>query len=62
MQLVGSKCSLTETPRSNNYIYTIIDCFTRNAIAIPITDQSYSVIISAIIVNLITVYGDLRSY
>ena len=39
---------------------TIIDCFTRYAIAIPIPDQSSSVIISAIIGNYITLYGTPR--
>ena len=53
--------ALPETPRGDNYILTIIDCFTRYAIAIPLPDQSSSVIISAIIGNLITVYGTPRS-
>ena len=57
IDIVGSKGSYPETPRSNNYILTIIDCFTRYAIAIPLPDQSSSVIISAIIGNLNTVNG-----
>ena len=60
MDIVRGKGSLPETPRGNNYILTIIDCFTRYAIAIPIFDQSSSVIISAIIGNLIKVYGTPR--
>ncbi len=61
MDIVGGKGSLPETPRGNNYTLTIIDCFTRYAIVIPIPDQLSSVIISAIIGNLITVYGTPRS-
>ena len=61
MELVGSKGSLPETPGCNNYIFTIIDCFTRYAIAIVLPDQSSSVIILAIIGNLITVCGNPRS-
>ena len=61
MDIVGGKGFLPQTPRGNNYILTIIDCFTRYFIAIPLPDQSFSVIISAIIGNLITVYGTPRS-
>ncbi len=61
LDIVGCMGSLPETPRGNNYILTIIDCFTRYAIAIPLPDQSSSVIVSAIIGNLITVYGTPRS-
>ncbi len=50
-----------ETRRGNNYILTIIDCFTRSALAIPLPDQSSSVIISAIYGNFITVYGTPRT-
>ena len=60
MDIVGGKGSLPETPQGYNYILTIIDCFTRYAIAIPLPDQSSSVIISAIIGNLIKVYGTDR--
>ena len=61
MDIVAGKGFLPETLRGNNYILTIIDYFTRYAIAIPLPDQSSSVIISAIIGNLITVYGTPRS-
>ena len=61
MDIVGGKGSFPETPWGSNYNLTIIDCFTRYAIAIPLPDQSFSVIISAIIGNLITVYGTPRS-
>ena len=61
MDIVGGKGSFPETLRGNNYILTIIDCFTRYAIAIPLPDQLFSVIILAIIGNLITVYDTLRS-
>ena len=60
MDIVGEKDSLPETPRKHKYILTIIDCFTRYAIAIPIPDQSSSLIISAIIGNYITLYGTPR--
>ena len=45
INIVGGKGSLPETPRGNNYILTILDCLTRFAIAIPLPDQSSSVII-----------------
>ena len=61
MDIVGGKGSLPETPRGNNYILTIIDCFTRYAVAIPLPDQSASVIISAILGSFITVYGTPRT-
>ena len=61
MDIVGGKGSLPETPRGNNYSLTIIDCFTPYAIAVPLPDQSSSVMILAIIGNLITVYGSPRS-
>ena len=61
MDIVGGKGSLRETPRGNNYILTIIDCFTRYAVAIPRPDQSASVIISAILGNFITIYGTPRT-
>ena len=61
MDIVGGKGYLPENLRGNNYILTIIDCFTRYAIAIPLPDQLTSVVISAIIINLITVYGTARS-
>ena len=61
MDIVGGKGSLLEIPRGNNYILTIIDRFTRYANAVLHPDQSSSVIISAIIVNFITVFGSPRS-
>ena len=61
MDIVGGKGSLPENHQGNNYIRTIIDCFTRYAIAVPLPDQSSCVVISAIICNLITVYGTPRS-
>ena len=61
MNIVGGKGFLPETHRGNNYFFTIIDCFTRYANPISLSDQSFSVIISAIIGNLITVYGTPRS-
>ena len=55
IDIVGGKGSLPDTPRGNNYILTIIDCFTRYAIAISHPDLSSSLIIKAIIGNFITV-------
>ena len=60
MDIVGGRDSLPTTPRGHKYILTIIDCFTRYAIAIPLVDQSTESIISALIGNLITVYGTPR--
>ncbi len=45
MDIIGGKCSVPETPKDNNYILTIIDCFTRYAVAIFRPDQSAFVII-----------------
>ena len=50
-----------ESHQGNNNILAIIDYFTRDAIAISHNDQLSSVIIFAIISNLITVYGTPRS-
>ena len=41
---------------------TIIDCFTRYAIAIPIPDQSSEIIVNALIGNYITVYALIGNY
>ena len=60
MDIDGRKSSLPETPRGHNNIRTIIDCCSRYAIAIFLTGQSFSVIISAIIGNYITVYDTIR--
>ena len=57
MDIVGGKDSLPLTLRGHNYILTMIVCFTRYAIAVPLSDKSSSIIISAIIGNYITVYG-----
>ena len=61
MDIVVGQGSLPETNMGNNYILTIIDCFTRYAVAIALPDQSASVIISAILENFITVYGTPRT-
>ena len=60
MDIVGGQDSLPDTPKGHKYILTIIDCFTRYAIAFPIPDQSSSVIISAIVGNYITLYDTPR--
>ena len=61
INIVCGRGSLPETPRGNNYILTIFDCFTRYAVAIHLHDQSVSVIISAILESFITVYGTPRT-
>ena len=60
MDIVGGKDSFPLTPRGNVYILTMIDCFTRFAIAVAIPDQSAEVVIAAVIGNYITVYGTPR--
>ncbi len=60
MDIVGGKESFPLTPRGNMCILTIIDCFTRYAIAVPLPDQSAAVVIAAIIAHYITVYGTPR--
>ncbi len=35
MGIVGGMDSLQQTPRGNRYIKTLIDCFTRFAVAVP---------------------------
>ena len=57
MDIVGGGESLRLTPRANKYILTLVDCFSRYAIAIPIPDQSSETVINAVIGNCITVYG-----
>ena len=61
MDKIGGKGSLPETLLGNNYIFTIIDCITRYANAVPLPDQSTSIIILAIIGNFIIVYGTPHS-
>ena len=60
MDIVGGKDSFPLTPRGNLYVLTMIDCFTRFAIAVAIPDQSAEVVIAAVIGNYITVYGTPR--
>ena len=60
MDIVGGRDSFPLTPRGHRYILTMIDCFTRYAIAVPLVDQSAEVVIAAIIGNYITVYGTPR--
>ena len=60
IDIVGGKDSLPLTPRKHKYILSIIDCFTRYAIAVPFSDQSSAVVISALIGNYIRVYGTPR--
>ena len=60
MDIVGGGESLPLTPRANKYILTLVDCFSRYALAIPIPDQSSETVINAVIGNYITVYGTPR--
>ena len=60
MDIVGGRDSFPLTPRGHRYILTMIDCFTRYAIAVPLVDQSAEVVIAAVIGNYITVYGTPR--
>ena len=55
MDIVGNGESLPLTPRANKYILTLVDCFSRYALAIPIPDQSSETVINAVIGNYITV-------
>ena len=57
MDIVGGMESFPLTPRNNRYILTIIDCFTRYALAIPLPDQSSESIINAVVGHYITIYG-----
>ena len=60
MDIVGGMDSLALTQRGNRYILTLIDCFTRFAVAVPLGDQSAEVWIASVICNYITVYGTPR--
>ena len=60
MDIVGGKDSLPLTLRGNPYILTLIDCFTRFAVAVPLVDQSAEVVVASIISHYITVYGTPR--
>ena len=57
MNIVGGRNSLPKTPGGHKYILTMIDCFTRFLVAVPLVDQYFSIIISAIIGNNLTVNG-----
>ena len=60
MDIVGNGESFPLTARANRYILSLVDCFTRYAIAIPISDQSSEAVINAVIGNNITVQGTPR--
>ena len=60
MDIVGGMDSLPQTPRGYRYILTLIDCFTRFAVAVPLVDQSAEVVIASVIGHYITVYGTPR--
>lgn len=62
MDRIGGKSFLSITRNLihiNNYIVTIINCFRRYAIAIIFPNQSFCILILAIIIYFITVYGTL---
>ena len=60
VDIVGGKESFPLTPRGNMCVLSIIDCFTRYAIAVPLPDQSAEVVIAALIGHYITIYGTPR--
>ena len=60
MDIVKGGESLPLTPRANKYILTLVDCFSRYALAIPIQAQNSETVINAVIRNYITVYGTPR--
>ena len=60
VDIVGGIGSLPLTPRGNRSILTIIDCFTRFAIAVPLADQSSDSLIAAFLGNYITSHGTPR--
>ena len=60
MKLVKAGESLPLSARGNRYILTLVDCLTRYAIAIPISDQSSETVFNSVIGNYITVYGTTR--
>ena len=60
MDIVGGGESFPLTPRAKKYIQTLVDCFSRYALAIPILDQSSETVINAVIGNYITEYGTPR--
>ena len=60
MDIVGGMDSLPQTPRGNRYILTLIDCFRRFAVAVPLVDRSAEVVVASVIGHYITVYGTPR--
>ena len=60
MDIVGFMDSLPQTLGGNRYILSLIDCFTRFAVAVPLVDQSTEVVIASVIGHYITVYGTPR--
>ena len=60
LDIIGGMDSLPLTPRGNRYILTLIDCFTRFAVAVPLVDQSAEELIASVIGHYITVYGTPR--
>ena len=60
MHIVGGMDSRLQTPRGNRYILTLIDCFTRFAVAIPLVDQSVEIVIASVLGHYITVYSTPR--
>lgn len=57
LDIVGGMDSLPQTSRGNRYVLSIIVCFTRYAIAVPLLDQSADSVISALLGLWLTVYG-----
>lgn len=57
MDIVGGGDSLPTTLRSNKYILTIIDCFSRYALAITLKGQSDDSVVNVFIAHYVTIYG-----
>ena len=60
MDIVGGKDSLPRTPREKCCILTMIDCFTRFAIAVALPDETSDSIIRAVLSHYILIYGTPR--
>lgn len=59
INIVGGQGSLPTNLRIYKYILTMINSFTRFAVAVPIPELSYESIIHAVIGYYVTAYGTL---
>ena len=60
MDIVGGLDSLPQSPKGNRYILTLINCFPRFVVAVPLVDQSDEVVIASVIGHSIKVYSTPR--